>query len=54
MTDAVLQVMQQVLKGPRPTARYLAGMALSGRQVMGLRDLLCGSVVRVMFTLDAI
>ncbi|TDA65999.1 MAG: SDR family oxidoreductase [Chloroflexi bacterium] len=48
--EAVSKVIQQALESSRPKARYLAGVAMSGRLIINLRDLVWDLVVRQMFT----
>jgi len=47
--EVVSRVIQQATETPRPKARYLAGIAFSGRLVIGLRDMVWDRVVRQMF-----
>ena len=50
--EAVSRVIQQALEASRPKARYLAGVAFSGRLALLLRDFIWESVVRVMFKIS--
>lgn len=47
--EAVSKVIQSALASSKPKARYLAGMTLSGRIVLHLRDWVWGFVVSQMF-----
>jgi NAD(P)-dependent dehydrogenase (short-subunit alcohol dehydrogenase family) len=47
--EAVSKVIQQAMESARPKARYLAGVALSGKLVLFLRDWVWGFAVRQMF-----
>ena len=47
--EVVSRVIQQALDAPNPKARYLAGVAFSGKLAIYLRDLLWDSVVKSMF-----
>ena len=49
--QAVSKVIQQALESSKPKARYLAGVAMSGRLIIYLRDLVWDLVVRQMFTI---
>jgi short-subunit dehydrogenase len=47
--EAVSQVVQQAIEAPNPKARYLAGVAFSGKLVLALRDFVWDGVSRQMF-----
>jgi NAD(P)-dependent dehydrogenase (short-subunit alcohol dehydrogenase family) len=47
--EVVFQVVEQAIKALRPKARYLAGISLSGRLVIHLRDFLWSLIIRQMF-----
>jgi NADP-dependent 3-hydroxy acid dehydrogenase YdfG len=47
--EVVYKVIQQAIESSKPKARYLAGVAISGRLVISLRDLVWDLVVQQMF-----
>lgn len=47
--EVVSRVIQQALEVPNPKARYLAGIAFSGKLAIYLRDFLWDSIVKSMF-----
>jgi len=49
--EAVSKVIQQAMESSKPKARYLAGVAISGRLIIYLRDLVWDLVVRQMFSI---
>jgi NAD(P)-dependent dehydrogenase (short-subunit alcohol dehydrogenase family) len=51
--EIVSRVIQQAIEAPNPKARYLAGIAFSGRLVMGVRDFVWDRVVRQMFKITS-
>ncbi len=50
--EVVSQVIQQAIETPRPKARYLAGVALSGGLVLLLRDFAWDLVLQRMFKIE--
>jgi NAD(P)-dependent dehydrogenase (short-subunit alcohol dehydrogenase family) len=50
--EAVSAVVQQAMESSKPKARYLAGMAFSGRMVVYLRDFIWNPVVRQMYKIS--
>jgi NAD(P)-dependent dehydrogenase (short-subunit alcohol dehydrogenase family) len=51
--EAVSQVVQAAMESSKPKARYLAGVAFSGRMVIYLRDFIWNPVVRQMFKITS-
>lgn len=51
--EAVSQVVQQIIKDPRPKARFLAGFPFPGNLAIYLRDMVWDRIVRQMFKLSA-
>ena len=51
--EIVSQVVERAIKTFNPKARYLAGISLSGRLVIHLRDFLWGLIVRQMFKIKS-
>jgi NAD(P)-dependent dehydrogenase (short-subunit alcohol dehydrogenase family) len=51
--EVVFQVVEQAIKALRPKARYLAGISLSGRLVIHLRDFLWSLIIRQMFKIKS-
>jgi NAD(P)-dependent dehydrogenase (short-subunit alcohol dehydrogenase family) len=52
--EAVSQVIQRAIEAPRPKARYLAAVALPGRIVLLLRDLVWGTALRRIFQFEPV
>jgi short-subunit dehydrogenase len=51
--EVVFQVIERAIKAFSPKACYLAGISLSGRLVVHLRDFLWGLIVRQMFKIKS-
>ena len=51
--EAVSKVVQEAVETSKPLARYLAGVAFSGRLVMALRDLVWDMVAQQMFKVSS-
>lgn len=50
--EVISRVIQQAIEAPRPKARYLAGVAFSGKMMLLLRDLVWGLVLQRMFKFE--